>query len=196
MSATHASPDAPSSLRERKKAATRAAIHTTALRLGTERGIAAVTVEEICAEVDIAPRTFFNYYPSKAAAVFDLRSEPVPDAEQDAFVAATGNLIEDVCNLVAPHVHLPAEFRGIKQLMSDQPELRHEFWMQLIHVVKPLLPAMERRTGNAHDARVAMGLVLSALAGAVLRPDPTPGATLATRLHSELRTLRTLLGPS
>lgn len=179
-------------LRERKKAATRQAIHEAALRLGADGGIAGVTVEEICAVVDIAPRTSFNYYPSKAAAVFDLRTEEILAEALEVFTSASGNILEDACDLVAPYISLPADLGRIKDALGFQPELRHELLLQLMCLIKPLFPAFERRTGDAHSARVAMGLLLAAVNTAMARSD-VEATPLAQRLRVELNAMQALL---
>jgi AcrR family transcriptional regulator len=57
-------------LRERKKQRTREQIVEGAFKLFHERGWHATTVADIAAAADIAPRTFFAYFPSKEAVVF------------------------------------------------------------------------------------------------------------------------------
>ncbi|GAA4500642.1 TetR family transcriptional regulator [Actinoallomurus oryzae] len=55
--------------RERKKQQTREALSWAALRLAVERGLGDVLVEDIAAEAGVSPRTFNNYFSSKAEAI-------------------------------------------------------------------------------------------------------------------------------
>ncbi|MGW1025297.1 TetR/AcrR family transcriptional regulator [Streptomyces sp. NPDC002577] len=59
-------------LRERKKQATRMALQSSAVDLFRRHGPDAVTVEDICADAGVSPRTFFNYFSTKEEAVFLL----------------------------------------------------------------------------------------------------------------------------
>ncbi len=56
--------------RERKVAATRRTILDTARTLFTRQGFAETTVEQIAERADVAPRTFFRYFPTKESLLF------------------------------------------------------------------------------------------------------------------------------
>lgn len=59
----------PSGLRERKKAETRSALGRAALSLSLERGVEAVTADDIAAAANVSPRTFRNYFSGKEEAL-------------------------------------------------------------------------------------------------------------------------------
>jgi AcrR family transcriptional regulator len=60
----------PRSLRERRRLRTRQTIQAHALRLFAAKGFQATTIEEIAAAAEMAPRTFFRYFPTKEEVVF------------------------------------------------------------------------------------------------------------------------------
>ena len=88
-------------LRERKKEQTRDELAAAAVRLFIERGYDATPVEDIAAAVDVSPRTFFRYYPTKEDVVLELlrcgavdlhdelASRPEGECLADALRAAT-----------------------------------------------------------------------------------------------------------
>jgi AcrR family transcriptional regulator len=65
-------PEAPRSLRERKKLATRTALAQAAWRLTIERGYAHTRIEDIAAAVGVSARTFSNYFSGKDDALLSV----------------------------------------------------------------------------------------------------------------------------
>jgi AcrR family transcriptional regulator len=57
--------------RERQRRESWRALQSAAVRLVGERGFAAVTVDDVAAAAGVSRRTFFNHFPTKAAALFD-----------------------------------------------------------------------------------------------------------------------------
>lgn len=70
-------------LRERKKAETRRALSSAAVRLARELGPDGVTVEDIADAAGVSPRTFFNYFSTKDDAILGISPSDPPDMLND-----------------------------------------------------------------------------------------------------------------
>ena len=180
------------SLRERKKRATRESLHAVALRLVTERGPDEVTIEEICDEVGVSPRTFFNYYPTKIAAAFDLPVAEIPEEDRERFLSASGGLVVDTCELVSRNVSLPRDYPQIKAMLRARPDLAMDFWQQTLQRLKPFFLLINQRVGDPHVARIAFGIVITAVSSAMMTAD-VPTSQPGGRLLAEVAAMKSLI---
>ncbi|UAC01644.1 TetR family transcriptional regulator [Dactylosporangium vinaceum] len=95
-------------LRERKKVATRQALHEAALALSIEHGLDRVTVEAIADAADVSRRTFSNYFASKEEALLygdqqrvhalvdAVRARPPAEPPWEALTAAALEIQQDL----------------------------------------------------------------------------------------------------
>nr|WP_217508572.1 TetR/AcrR family transcriptional regulator [Curtobacterium pusillum] len=169
-------------MRERKKQQTRNAIHEAALDLVTDRGLAGVTVEEICAAAGVSPRTFFNYFPSKGNAALGLPATTIPEGAREAFATAEGSLVSDLCELVAQTVNLPADRSRMKALVQARPEMVPTMLQWMADARLEVYEVAAART-DADSARTAVTLVMAAVIEAAHRFTVGSREELADRLR-------------
>ena len=115
-------------LRARKKRATVNAIERAGVRLSLEKGFKNVTVQEICEDADISRSTFFNYMPSREAAIFGrpLRLVEFEKAwavfEEIAPVSLLGALLQvSVLSIGGAEINQEVA-AGRNRLRDEQPE--------------------------------------------------------------------------
>ncbi|MEV7692893.1 TetR family transcriptional regulator [Microbacterium sp. NPDC089189] len=117
-----------SGLRERKKRATENAIERAAIDLALAHGHAAVTVAAICTRADVSRSTFFNYMPSREAALFGRSIHLAPTPVAAAVLEASRDipLVRAVCRLILASIgnaHINAEVAaGRNRLILEQPD--------------------------------------------------------------------------
>jgi len=148
-------------LRERKKRETRSALTWAAVRLAVERGFANVPVEDIAAAAGVSPRTFSNYFSSKAEAIVArhvdhmraIAAELLVRPPEEALWAAIGATViaqfqGEGAGAGPPHGQWAA---GVK-LMLAEPAVEAEFLRQSRIVERDIAAAIAWRIGSDSDA--------------------------------------------
>jgi AcrR family transcriptional regulator len=163
----------PVSLRERKKLATRRLLRRAALDLVAERGLSNVTVEDIAAAADVSPRTFFNYFPSKEAALFGGDPERAAELRERVAGGAPGTSALDVLRAVMAEdaEEIADELRSLGGEPAD--------WLRKMKVART-----DPHVRAGHAAQMAMieraiAEGLAARLGTDLETDPYPGVLAA-----------------
>ncbi|MET8624333.1 TetR family transcriptional regulator [Kitasatospora sp. NPDC004669] len=160
-------------LRERKKAATREALSRAALCLAVERGLENVRVEDIAAAAGVSPRTYNNYFSSKAEAiVFRHRDRILQATEALRARPAEEPLWEALAHaLVAPYDGAPDEpdprWTAAVRLLLREPSLQAELFRGGAAIRAELAAAVAARTGTDADRDLYPKLVASAALSAL-----------------------------
>ena len=175
MTVTSTAPtgEAHASLRERKKRATRRSLRRVALDLVAERGFAHVTVEDIAEAADVSPRTFFNYFPSKEAAVVGadpdrvaaLRERIVREAPGEPVLTALRGVMTSEAEAWADELTElgggggPTDWlRRMKGARAD-PHLRAAHAAQMAMVERAIAEGLAERLGTDPDRDPYPGLL-------------------------------------
>jgi AcrR family transcriptional regulator len=167
----------PASLRERKKLATRHELRRVTLRLVAERGFSNVTVEEIAEAANVSPRTFFNYFSSKEAALFGADPE-LAAATRDAIVSQTpGEAVVTVLRSImtaqartvadefAELGGDPMEWLGRMRSARTDPHLHAVHGAQMAAIERSLAEAIAQRLGTDIEQDPYPGLLASMATG-------------------------------
>ena len=172
-------------LRERKKLQTRTAIHEAALRLIDEQGLEATTIEQICHAADVSTRTFFNYYPSKAAAALQIAGANIDPEMRERFRTAQGGLVAALCEAIGGSAELGPSHTTMKQLVIRRPELLTTM-AQLMQEVRGTYVALAaERAASQEQAELAVGLVMAAM-GRVMHQNSAADSPLGERLRNAI----------
>ncbi|MCU1415091.1 MAG: TetR family transcriptional regulator [Microbacteriaceae bacterium] len=167
-------------LRERKRIATRRAIESAAINLVVEKGLENVTIDEISHRADVSPRTFFNYFASKEAALLGESPELPVDGSVARFVdgelgssalEGLGELIstasEDSREDAETHTLRFALLRQYPQLFTLRMTAMRDFEEELASVVAERLRHDEPTLDD--DARRSKAKLITLVAFGVIR---------------------------
>ena len=178
------------SLRERKKTETRTALSQAVLRLALERGLDAVTADDIAAAANVSVRTFHNYFGTKEEAlvaawrtefqvyVEALRDrpadEPILDSLEHVFSGIAAS-VKDGGDGIAAHTDL---------LWTSLAMARYRSAL-LDEAVRMITDIVAARTGTDAATDVYPHLVTAAAISAIVTSFQFPGAGRATSLERE-----------
>lgn len=186
-----------SSLRERRRKRTTETIRRAAIELAYDLGIDGVTTDMISEAAGISPRTFFNYFPYKEAAMippaFEFSKESI-----DSFVQGRGDLLEDITKLLLP---MAAELKDkdivakSHELSRSSPKLsalRLGLFVGFDNQISTLIQQRLGATTTESEARHMAGLVSTSARLAVEDWLGEPNITAATSISAKILAIKSL----
>jgi AcrR family transcriptional regulator len=182
-------PEQPLGLRDRKKIKTRGTIRREAMRLIEANGYANTTIEQIAEAAEIAPSTFFRYFPTKESVLMANDLDKVT-------VEALAQQPADVSSLQAFRHAIEITFATVSadewQFERDRlrivlavPELKTAQFDEYHRTVARLAEAESRRTGRDprdFEPRVFIG----AIAGGLMAALDGPPVNIVERMYRAL----------
>ena len=182
------------SLRESKKQQTRDALASAAVDLIIERGFDATTVEDIAAAVQVSPRTFFRYYPTKEDVVLqddlDLLLPEAVEAQPPSLgpIAAVRAAVTQALSPMGP-----AELDRLQEtiaLSASVPEIRARAADEFTRTIEVMAAPLARRAGRSPDdpaVRHVAGAMIGVIwAATMVGPLSDSPAELVARLDAAL----------
>ena len=138
-------------LRDRKRLDTRLRLEDAAVTLVLRDGLEQTTVDAISELADVSPRTFFNYFESKDAAILGLRPATIQAQE-----------LAEHCDRVADHgllesvIHLLLTVIGPPSTRLTMREDRLEILRRHPHLLTTQLAQFTQMTAEVTDAVAAL----------------------------------------
>jgi AcrR family transcriptional regulator len=160
----------PASHRERKKLATRQAIHDAAFDLVDRHGLSGTTIEAISDRAGVAPRTFWSYFGSKEEAVVN-RDPDVPPTLADALLARPAD--EDALTALQTVLEEFSADRAVDsrravrrgQLIRREPQLMAAVAASFEEIERALIAAVAERLGLDPASDLTPGVLVVAACG-------------------------------
>jgi AcrR family transcriptional regulator len=162
-------------LRERKKLEAWRTIRSTALRLISERGYDAVSIEDIAAEAGVSRTTFFSYFPSKEAVAFEFDPQELAQWRALLEVEDDKPLWEALTDLFVDMARLlPGSLPVQKRVLQECPGLIHSARGTCDSFAPDLRAWIARRLPDGDDLRITLLLntAMAAFTTAIEAWDP------------------------
>ena len=178
---------------------------SVARRLTAERGLNGFTVEEVCAEVGVSRRTFFNYYPSKEEAVIGTNEDGVMDELAAQFLDRASRgwaaVLDDLVDLAASHASTATlgaeELAELMRVLDREPRILARFIGLSRERDQQVLELIAHREGVSTSDRTAVAtrdLFVTVIRSTGERlPDPEVAADFGAALRQTVAVMRGIL---
>jgi AcrR family transcriptional regulator len=192
----------PPGLAARKKERTRQQLAQAAAQLFYQRGYDATTIDDIVTAVDVSPRTFFRYFPTKEDLVVALGQTGMGAfldalAERPAGEALLTSVQEAIENAFALPWQDTTRVRSFLSLLHDTPVLRARWLEESDHHRELLAAVIAARTdGDPSGTRtllIAGAIILAIDTALQVWFNQDDGDDVAVFVHRALAELTTPL---